>query len=98
MSEYFCLQSIRHALHTYFLPLAKIHELYIVNVEELVAEFFNVARHQVPEESPTSSQDECISIKRDPYYRRLKSTVDIPLAVKLYNVYRCVNIEKTQNT
>ncbi|XP_058794874.1 glycogen debranching enzyme isoform X2 [Phymastichus coffea] len=81
------LNSIRHALHTYFLPLAKIHELYTMNIDELVAEFVNVARNQIPGENQADS-NESISIIKDPEYRRLKATVDMPLALKLFNVYR----------
>ncbi|KAJ8667077.1 hypothetical protein QAD02_008739 [Eretmocerus hayati] len=82
------LNAIRHALHTYFLPLAKIQELYLVDVNSLVAEFLNVARNQIPQDDVEDIRNKSIKIVRDPEYRRLKSTIDMKLALKLYNIYR----------
>lgn len=82
------LQSIRHALHNYFLPLAKIEDLYTANVNEIVNEFVNVARSQNPQDDASDAKNKSITLIRDPEYRRLKATIDMPLAVKLYNVYR----------
>ncbi|XP_023247212.1 glycogen debranching enzyme isoform X2 [Copidosoma floridanum] len=82
------LNSIRHALHTYFLPLAKIQELFVVDVDEIVAEFLNIARGQIPEDEAALLKDKSISVLRDPEYRRLKSSIDMHLALKLYNTYR----------
>lgn len=83
-------QAIRHALHTYFLPLAKIHELYTVDVNEIVADFLNLARTRMPEEpgANTPTPDVAISIVQDQQYRRLKSTIDMQLALRIYNTYR----------
>ncbi|XP_032451729.1 glycogen debranching enzyme isoform X2 [Nasonia vitripennis] len=82
------LNAIRHALHTYFLPLAKIHELYTVDINEIVSEFLNIARNQIPQDEPPETHNESIVIIRDPEYRRLKSTIDMQLALKIYNIYR----------
>lgn len=82
-------QAIRHALHTHFLPLAKIHELYTLDISEVLAEFMNLARSQIPADDTSDVKNESISIVRDPEYRRLKSTIDMNLALKLYNTYRC---------
>ncbi|XP_047352700.1 glycogen debranching enzyme [Vespa velutina] len=87
------LNSIRHALHSYFLPLVKIHELYILDINETIAEFLNLARTQIPQdvnELPT----EDISVIKDPKFRRLKATIDMPLALKKYNTYRADSFDE----
>lgn len=82
------LNSIRHALHTHFLPLAKIYEMYTLDVNEIVAEFLNLARNEVPQEPITENAEESIAIIKDPQFRRLKATIDMPLAMRIYNIYR----------
>lgn len=61
--------------------------MYILDINETIAEFLNLARTQIPQdvnELPT----EDISIIKDPKFRRLKATIDMPLALKKYNTYR----------
>ncbi|XP_043283434.1 glycogen debranching enzyme [Venturia canescens] len=84
------LNAIRHALHTYFLPLAKIHELYTVDVDRVIDDFLNIARTRIPEDPAANSQtpEMTISIIQNPEYLRLKSTVDMQLALRIYNTYR----------
>uniref|UniRef100_A0ABD2WG93 Glycogen debranching enzyme n=1 Tax=Trichogramma kaykai TaxID=54128 RepID=A0ABD2WG93_9HYME len=82
------LNAIRHALHTHFLPIAKIHELFTLNVEEIISEFTNCVRNQLPNENLEEFAGKSIDIIRDRDYRRLKATIDMPLALKLYNIYR----------
>lgn len=74
-------------MHTYFLPLVKIHELCTLDVNETVSDFLNLARNQIPQENVPSGTEE-IKIIQDPQYRRLKSSIDMKLALKLYNTYR----------
>ncbi|XP_077266299.1 glycogen debranching enzyme-like isoform X3 [Temnothorax americanus] len=81
------LNGIRHALHTHFLPLVKIHEMYIVDINEIVAEFLSLARNEMPQDA-NSTTTEDITVIQDPAFRRLKSTIDMQLALKKYNVYR----------
>ncbi|EFN70541.1 Glycogen debranching enzyme [Camponotus floridanus] len=81
------LNAIRHALHTYFLPLAKIYEMYIVDINEIIMEFLNLARNEMPQDV-NNTNAENISIIQDPSFRRLKSTINMQLALKKYNTYR----------
>ncbi|XP_011685016.1 PREDICTED: glycogen debranching enzyme isoform X2 [Wasmannia auropunctata] len=81
------LNAIRHALHTHFLPLVKIHEMYIADVNEIVAEFLNLARNEMPQDVNNTASKE-IRVIQDPAFRRLKSTIDMQLALKKYNTYR----------
>ncbi|XP_057317970.1 glycogen debranching enzyme-like isoform X1 [Microplitis mediator] len=84
------LNSIRHALHTYFLPLVKIHELFTLDIDQIVGEFLNLARSQIPQEPDQQSSDKenTIKIIQDPQFRRLKASVDMKLALRIYNIYR----------
>lgn len=83
----FYFQSIRYALHSHFLPLIKIHELYILDINETIAEFLSLARNQMPHEE-SDGEKETIKIIQDPEFRRLKASIDKTLALQLYNTYR----------
>lgn len=65
----------------------KIHELYTVDVNEIIAEFLNLARNEMPQNVNNAITEE-ISVIQDPHFRRFKSTIDIQLALKKYNSYR----------
>ncbi|XP_011494521.1 PREDICTED: glycogen debranching enzyme [Ceratosolen solmsi marchali] len=81
------LNSIRHALHTYFLPQAKIYELYTADIDAIVSEFLLMAsKCNRQRKNADSTNNESISIIRDVEYRRLKATIDMDLALKLYNI------------
>ncbi|XP_044002903.1 glycogen debranching enzyme isoform X2 [Aphidius gifuensis] len=82
------LNSIRHALHTYFLPLVKIHQLYNLSVDEVVADFLNLARTKIPQDTQSSNGIKTIKIIQDKEYRRLKASIDMELALSIYNIYR----------
>ncbi|XP_011865621.1 PREDICTED: glycogen debranching enzyme isoform X2 [Vollenhovia emeryi] len=81
------LNAIRHALHTHFLPLVKIHELYVVDVNEVVSDFLNSARNEMPQDVNNATAKD-IAVIQDPAFRRLKSAVDMQLALRKYNTYR----------
>lgn len=86
-STAFRLQAIRHALHTHFLPLVKIYEMYVVDINEIVAEFLNSARNEMPQDVNNATTKD-ITVIQDPAFRRLKSTINMQLALKKYNTYR----------
>lgn len=82
------LQAIRYSLHTYVLPAVNIPELYTCDVNKLVSEFLILARNSLPTSSkPNESMGE-IKLIRDHEFRRLNATVDMGLALRLYNTYR----------
>ncbi|XP_033222328.1 glycogen debranching enzyme isoform X2 [Belonocnema kinseyi] len=81
------LNSIRHALHSHFLPLIKIHELYVLDITETVEEFLSLARNHMPHEESVT-ENKTIQIISDPLLRRLKASIDMTLALRLYNTYR----------
>ncbi|KAB0795230.1 hypothetical protein PPYR_12069 [Photinus pyralis] len=81
------INSIRYALFTKVLPEIKLQEMFICNVGKLVSEFLDLARKH-PSTAQMRNQEREIKLIRDPLYRRLSATVDLELAVELYNVYR----------
>lgn len=81
------INSIRYALFTKVLPEIKLQEMFICNVGKLVSEFLDLARKH-PSTAQIRNQEREIKLIRDPLYRRLSATVDLELALELYNVYR----------
>ncbi|XP_073971734.1 glycogen debranching enzyme isoform X2 [Rhodnius prolixus] len=82
------LQALRHQLNSVILPAAKIAEFYTVDIKKLVAEFSDRCYKSEPARNP-AVRDECrLKVIQDPLYERLKSTVDLELAVNSYNIYR----------
>ncbi|XP_011307475.1 glycogen debranching enzyme isoform X1 [Fopius arisanus] len=81
------LNAIRYALQTHYLPLVKIEELFTLDVDVVVADFVSFSRTRMPQDIPADS-NQSISIIRDPQCRRLKATIDMQLALNIYNVYR----------
>lgn len=69
------------------MPLVKIHELYILDINETIAEFLSLARNQVPQETIEPISED-IKIIKDPKFRRLKATINMQLALQKYDIYR----------
>lgn len=66
----------------------KIPELYMLDVDSLVNAFYSMARTRLPPVAGTTQEKGQLKIIPDKQYRRLKATVDMELALRLYNVYR----------
>ena len=81
------LKAIRYHLHA-FITTLKIHELSTCDVSKTVDEFLTLIRNKIPPNQENPNEGEKMVLVQDPQYRRLESTVDLNLAVKLYNVYR----------
>lgn len=67
--------------------------MYIVDVNQIVAEFLNLARKEIPQDvnnitSEVNITTEDIMVIQDPNFRRLESTINMQLALKKYNTYR----------
>ncbi|XP_075970101.1 glycogen debranching enzyme isoform X2 [Anticarsia gemmatalis] len=83
------LEALRHLLLTQLLPEARLHEMYMCHAADLVQEFYYMARNKVPAPAAKCAEDEReLKLLPDPQYRRLRATVDMDLALQLYNVYR----------
>ncbi|XP_060864608.1 glycogen debranching enzyme isoform X2 [Metopolophium dirhodum] len=82
------LASIRHALLTAVLPKVKIHELFQLNIDKIVAEFQENVRAGLPPVATNEKLDEELTIIPDLEFGRLTATIDMDKALKLYNIYR----------
>jgi len=82
------LQSIRHALLTSVLPKVKIHELFQLNIDKIVAEFQEKVRAGLPPVATKEKFDEELTIIPDSEFGRLTATIDMNKALQLYNIYR----------
>lgn len=82
------LGAIKHAILADVLPRINIPEMYLCNVDKLVQEFTAASRNRVPPIAGLASETEQLKMIRDPQYRRSRATVDMELALRLYNVYR----------
>jgi glycogen debranching enzyme len=81
-----CTQIVRVILKDELIPLMKIEEVFLVNVDELVEEFGKLLDVTKPASGSQSEEDESkLVVLQDPEYRRLKSRVDLGLALRLYN-------------
>lgn len=80
------VQAVKNALHTHFLPQAKIHEFYITDIDKVVEEF----RRRISSAVPTTRSEEVsknqLVIIQDPQYGRKTCKVDMDIAVRLYNL------------
>lgn len=75
-------------MQTEVLPAAKIHELFICDANKLGADFFELARRSPPRNAKPNEIKEEIELIQDKEFKRLGSTVDMELTLRVYNVYR----------
>lgn len=83
------LQAIRSALHSSFLPRIKLDELFLIDTNNLVAQFLDLARTTPPSPNQSTLEEkQKVVIVRDSQWTRKKSGVDMKLAQKYFNTYR----------
>lgn len=70
--------------------MIKIHELFICDANKLGAEFLNLARRSPPRTAKPGDVTEELDLIQDQEFKRLGCTIDMELALKIYNVYRFV--------
>ncbi|KAK4310829.1 hypothetical protein Pmani_017632 [Petrolisthes manimaculis] len=84
------VEAIKNMLHTHFLPQIKIHEFYTVDVDRIVEEFRRRISGHIPVTTSSGKQikegQKELVINQDPQYRRRACTVDMNIAVRLYNL------------
>ena len=68
----------------HYLPQVKIPELFLPNIPELSSQLEEKMRSSPPESS-SERPGGVLKIIQDPEYRRLKSRVDLDLALEKYN-------------
>ncbi|XP_041357957.1 glycogen debranching enzyme-like isoform X2 [Gigantopelta aegis] len=79
------LQIIRDIIVNEILPAQKLHEFWCIDVEKCVKEF----KHNVEANTISTTREAALVIKQDPMFRRLRSTVDMNTALRLYNTDHC---------
>lgn len=70
--------------------MIKIHELFICDANKLGAEFLDLARRNPPRTAKPGDVNEELKLIQDQEFKRLGCSVDMELALKIYNVYRFV--------
>jgi glycogen debranching enzyme len=60
----------------------------MLDIDSLVNDFYSMARKRLPPVAGTTQEMGQLKIIPDKQYRRLKATVDMEVALRLYNVYR----------
>ena len=70
-----------------FLNQAKLHEFYMINIDKTIEEFQSRITGQVPTMSQPCSEDHVndLNVILDPHFRRNSCTIDMNLAMRLYN-------------
>lgn len=82
------LNAIRYHFKISVLEPLKMQELFIVDVNKYLEQFLALARKTAPIKDSERDSLPDIEIIQDPEFRRLKSGIDMDLALKKYNSYR----------
>ena len=78
------LQASVSLLRTFYLPKIKMEELYTVDVEATTGQFEKRLR-SAGRPCTNASQRRELELVQDPGFRRLRSSVDLDLAVQIFN-------------
>ncbi|XP_063604015.1 glycogen debranching enzyme-like isoform X1 [Penaeus indicus] len=95
------LEAIKNVIHSHFLPQVKLHEFYTVDVDKTVEEFRRRISSNLPivtRGKGDSSYKEEMVIIQDPNYGRRTCTVDMNIAVRLYNLASESNAKTLQGS
>lgn len=60
----------------------------MLDIDSLVSAFYCMARTQLPPVAGTTQEKGQLKIIPDKQCRRMKATVDMEVALRLYNIYR----------
>ena len=80
-----CAQLLREV----YLPRTLLEELFLVDTDAMLDEFAAVIEakgENLKDDDGVEKEEVALVVIQDPEYRRYKSTVDMDLAVKIYNV------------
>jgi glycogen debranching enzyme len=82
------LQAAKGLLYDHYLPQCNIHEFFMADSADIIQKFEEkILSSGSPEHSPLQSQESLPQLKLipDANYGRLKATVDMDVAMRLYN-------------
>ncbi|KAK3767183.1 hypothetical protein RRG08_018054 [Elysia crispata] len=80
------LDAINNVIRHKVLPTFRLHEFYCVNIEKLMKDFRNAIEQNNTAHHEGGPSE--ISIIQDPQFRRFKSSIDMKLALRLFNTDR----------
>ena len=82
-------QAIGRLLRDDLIPSLRLHEFYLADVGAMVTEFLDMMDERLAlDETPAPATTAPLKLIQDPQYRRFKTTVDIEVALDLYNTPR----------
>ncbi|KAF6206185.1 hypothetical protein GE061_017413 [Apolygus lucorum] len=82
------LNAMRYQLGTFLVPKAKIPDMFLIDVPKYVQLFKETISFAEPSKRHDNVNESNIKIIQDPNYKRLGSTINMDLAVNIYNVFR----------
>jgi glycogen debranching enzyme len=77
------LGKIKQVLHNSVFPTFRVHEFYLISIDQTLRDFKKAIEATVSGDFSTPETE--LKIVQDPTYRRLSSTVDMKVVLKLYN-------------
>ena len=79
------LNRLREIFRSHYLPLANIHELFLIGVDETVEQFEQTLKaHLTGKHSlRPDEKGDCLKVVQDEEYRRFKSRVDLDSAIRM---------------
>ncbi|XP_035229752.1 glycogen debranching enzyme-like isoform X2 [Stegodyphus dumicola] len=83
------INAIKGALQGYFKHLLRLHEFFMLDVDEIVNKFWEIAGE--PDRLLKKQSGE-LKIIQDPEYRRFKSTINMDLALSIYAPNKMMSI------
>ena len=88
------LTRLGEIFRSYYLPLANIHELFLIGVDEMVEQFEQTLKAYLSGKHTLRSDEkgECLRVVQDEEYRRFKTKVDLDSAIRM-----AVNLRKEPN-
>lgn len=80
------LDGLKYQLHQVYLPKVNIHEFYQCNVMKYMEDFMNQSRNREPPTNVAKAERfPEIKLIADPQYKRLGATIDLELAMDIFN-------------
>lgn len=82
------LEALSYQLHTVYLPKINLHELYQCNVMKYTNDFMAACRTREPPTNVAKTERFGeIKLIQDPQYKRFGSTIDVELAMDIFNAF-----------
>ncbi|XP_030388074.1 glycogen debranching enzyme isoform X2 [Scaptodrosophila lebanonensis] len=82
------LDALKYQLHNAYLSKVNIHELYQCDVMQYINEFMTQMRKREPPKNVArEARFQEVKLIQDPAYRRLGSTIDLELALDIFNAF-----------